>query len=99
VEAESIELTSEQNVLTIAAERRFEVDDADQVVAMERPQGAFSRQLFLSESLDSEQIQATYDKGVLTLEIPVAERAKPRKIEIGGSGDGPKTIDGSSTPA
>ena len=99
VEADSIELTSEQNVLTITAERRFETNDEDQVVAMERPQGTFSRQLFLSESLDSEQIQATYDKGVLTLEIPVAERAKPRRIEIGGSGSGPTTIEGSSTAA
>ena len=99
VESDSIELTSEQNVLTITAERSFEIGDADQVVAMERPQGTFSRQLFLSESLDSEQIQATYDKGVLTLEIPVAERAKPRKIQIGGSDRGPTTIEGSTTPA
>ena len=99
VESETIELTSEQNVLTITAERRFEIDDADQVVAMERPQGTFSRQLFLSDSLDSEQIKATYDNGVVTLEIPVAERAKPRKIQVGGSGGGPTTIEGSSTSA
>ena len=99
VESETIELTSEQNVLTITAERRFEVNDADQVVAMERPQGTFSRQLFLSDSLDSEQIKATYENGVLTLEIPVAERAKPRKIQVAGSGGGPTTIEGSSTSA
>ena len=63
---------------------------------MERPQGTFSRQLFLSEALDSENVEASYDQGVLTLAIPVAERAKPRRIQVAGSGGGPETIEGSS---
>ena len=48
----------------------------------ERPLGAFSRQLFLGDTLDTENIKADYDAGVLTLRIPVAEKAKPRKVEI-----------------
>jgi len=52
----------------------------------ERPYGAFSRQLFLGEALDTERIEASYDAGVLTVTIPVAEQAKPRKIEIGAGG-------------
>ena len=53
----------------------------------ERPQGSFSRQLFLGESLDHDQIAASYDNGVLTLTIPVAEEAKPRRVEIAHSAD------------
>jgi HSP20 family protein len=96
VEADSIDLTSEQNVLTVTAERRFESKEDDQIIVMERPQGTFSRQLFLSEALDSENVEASYDQGVLTLAIPVAERAKPRRIQVAGSGGGPETIEGSS---
>jgi len=64
---------------------------------LERPQGVFTRQLFLSDALDAERIQATYDDGVLTLELPVAEQAKPRRIEVSTSGRGPETIEGSVT--
>jgi HSP20 family protein len=95
VDPDSIELTCEQNVLTVRAERRFEREEADELIISERPQGVFSRQLFLSDALDSDAIEANYDAGVLTLELPVAEQAKPRAIEIGRSG-GPKTIEGSA---
>jgi HSP20 family protein len=54
------------------------------MLATERPRGVFSRQLVLGDNLDTERIEATYDGGVLRLRIPVAERAKPRKIEVGG---------------
>ena len=97
VDPASIDLTSEQNVLTIRAERRFEAQDEDEVIALERPQGVFTRQLFLSDALDVDRIQASYDKGVLTLELPVAERARPRRIEVGGSSGGPQTIEGDAT--
>lgn len=93
---DSIDLTSEQNVLTIQAERRFEPQEGDQLIAAERPQGSFRRQLFLSESLDVDRIEARYEDGVLTLEIPVAEQAKPRRIQVTGSASGPKTIEGTS---
>ncbi|MEV0411697.1 Hsp20/alpha crystallin family protein [Streptomyces sp. NPDC050448] len=79
----SIDLAVEQNVLTIRAERRTTAsgDDSD-VLITERPSGTFSRQLFLGETLDTERIEASYEGGVLRLSIPVAEKAKPRKIEI-----------------
>jgi HSP20 family protein len=97
VVSESIDLTCEESVLTIQAERRFEQREDDEVIVSERPQGAFRRQLFLSEGLDQDQIKANYENGVLTLEIPVAERAKPRRIQIGSPEGGPQTIEGTST--
>src|SRR5919199_1255678 len=97
VDPQSIDLTSEQSVLTIRAERRFEPQEGDEIIVNERPQGTFARQLFLSEALDSDNIDATYEQGVLTLVIPVAEQAKPRRIQVTGSGSGPATIEGSST--
>ena len=83
VSPEAIELDVERNVLTVKAERRPTAagDNVEMQVA-ERPLGVFSRQLFLGETLDTEHVSASYDAGVLTLRIPVAEQAKPRKIEI-----------------
>ena len=101
VEPDSIELTVEKNVLTVSAERsRQWGDDVDEVVASERPVGSFSRQLFLGETLDTEKIEANYQNGVLTLRIPVAEAAKPRKVEISQSGGSTATaIPAQSTPS
>lgn len=85
VDSDSIDLTVEQNVLTIHAERRAPMEaDAERVVG-ERTYGTFSRQLFLGETLDVDRLAADYNAGVLTIEIPVAEQAKPRKIQINGS--------------
>jgi HSP20 family protein len=78
----TIDLTVEQNVLTIKAERRFERRESDEVIAAERSYGTFTRQLFLGDTLDAERLQASYETGVLTLRIPVAENAKPRKVPI-----------------
>jgi HSP20 family protein len=93
VSPEAIELDVERNVLTVKAERRPIVtgEDVEMQVA-ERPLGVFSRQLFLGDTLDTERIQANYEAGVLTLRIPVAEQAKPRKIEITGGDTTPKEI-------
>jgi HSP20 family protein len=88
--AESIDLTVEQNVLTVHAERKPPAGDAERVVD-ERSYGVFSRQLFLGETLDADQLTANYDAGVLTLRIPIAEKAKPRKVEI-TAGDSAKEI-------
>ena len=86
VDADSIDLTVEQNVLTVHADRRPVVpEDAERVVG-ERSYGTFSRQLFLGDTLDADRLTAQYDDGVLTIRIPIAEQAKPRKIEIGRSG-------------
>lgn len=92
VEASSIDLTVERNVLTVSAQRQWQPAEGDQVVASERLQGSFSRQLFLGEVLDTERIEASYDNGVLTLTIPVAEAAKPRKVEITGTNGKAKAI-------
>ena len=97
VDPDSIEVTCERNVLTIRAERRFDVEEGDELIVSERPQGVFSRQLFLSEGLDTDAIEANYEQGVLTLEIPVAQQAKARRIEIGRSGGESQTIEGSAT--
>ncbi|QGV81439.1 Hsp20/alpha crystallin family protein [Streptomyces ficellus] len=87
VAPESIDLDVERNVLTVRADRRTAPHGDAEMVIAERPSGTFSRQLFLGETLDTERIEASYDMGVLTLRIPVAEQAKPRKIEISGGGD------------
>lgn len=97
VDAGAIELTCEQNVLSISAERRFESQENDQLIVNERPQGQFQRQLLLGDSLDADRIEANYENGVLTLAIPVAEQAKPRRIEIQRSQTGPQTIEGSAS--
>ncbi len=81
VDADSIDLDVERNVVTVKAERPARASDAE-LIAAERPRGVFSRQLILGDNLDTERIAASYDGGVLTLRIPVAEQAKPRKISI-----------------
>jgi HSP20 family protein len=87
VSADTIDLTVEQNVLTVHAERKPPVGDSAERVVDERSYGVFSRQLFLGDTLDSDRLTADYDAGVLTLRIPVAERAKPRKVEISGGAE------------
>jgi HSP20 family protein len=86
VDPSSIDLTVEKNVLTVSAERHWEPAEDHQVVVAERPQGSFSRQLFLGEGLDAEAIEASYDAGVLTVRVPVAEQAKPRKVQVTAGG-------------
>src|SRR6478752_1884386 len=86
VSPDSIDLDIERNVVTVKAERPPRASDAE-LIAAERPRGVFSRQLFLGDTLDTEHIEASYDAGVLTLQIPVAEKAKPRKISVAVSGD------------
>jgi HSP20 family protein len=98
VDPDAIELTVEQNVLTIRAERRFEPEEGDDVLVSERPQGAFTRQLLLGQSVDADRLEANYDQGVLTLRIPAAEAAKPRRVEITKSG-GRSIIEGRAEPA
>jgi HSP20 family protein len=85
VDPATIDLDVERNVVTVKAERPTRASDAD-LIAAERPRGVFSRQLVLGENLDTEHIEAAYDGGVLTLHIPVAEKAKPRKISITSKG-------------
>ena len=81
----SIDLTVEQNVLTVRAERGPTQADGAQMIVAERPSGTFTRQVFLGETLDAENIAADYAAGVLTLTIPVHEAAKPRSIQVTSS--------------
>jgi HSP20 family protein len=93
VSPDAIDLDVERNVLTVRAERRpIAVGEHVEMQVAERPSGVFSRQLFLGETLDSDRIHANYESGVLTLRIPVAEQAKPRKIAIAGADTEHKVI-------
>jgi HSP20 family protein len=93
VDPDAIELDVERNVLTVKAERRpVAMGEHVEMQVSERPLGVFSRQLFLGDTLDMERIDAAYDAGVLTLRIPVAEKAKPRKIAIANVDSGNKQI-------
>lgn len=92
--AESIDLTAEQNVLTVRAERMpTQPDDAEMLIS-ERPAGVFTRQVFLGDTLDADNISADYRAGVLTLAIPVREQAKPRSIQVTGHEDRKKVTAG-----
>lgn len=85
VTPDAIDVDVERNMLTVKAERRPVAKGDDvQMELSERPLGVFSRQVMLADTLDTENIKADYEAGVLTLRIPIAERAKPRKIAIGG---------------
>jgi HSP20 family protein len=93
VSPDAIELDVERHVLTVKAERRPVVEsDSVEMQVAERPVGVFSRQLFLGDTLDAENIAASYESGVLTLRIPVAAQAKPRKIAITNADSGQKQI-------
>jgi HSP20 family protein len=87
VSPDSIDLTVEQNVLTVRAERRPEQVDGAEMIVAERTSGVFTRQVFLGDTLDTDSISADYSAGILTLTIPVHEQAKPRSIQITGHED------------
>ncbi|HLH81822.1 MAG TPA: Hsp20/alpha crystallin family protein [Trebonia sp.] len=83
VKAGSIDVTVDKDTLTVRAERAQSAPEGTEFIIAERPAGVFSRQLFLGDGLDTEHIEAHYADGVLTLRLPIAEHAKPRKIEVG----------------
>ena len=92
VDPGSIDITVEGPDVTISAERRFEQQQDDQILVSERPQGRFSRDLRVGRQVDTDAIEASYDDGVLTLRLPVAAEAKPRRVEVRSSGE-QKTIE------
>jgi HSP20 family protein len=92
VRADSIDLDVERNVLTVRADRPA-LNGEVELIAAERPSGVFSRQLILGDNVDLDKISASYHDGVLSLAVPVAEKAKPRKIAV-ESVDGQRTIEG-----
>jgi HSP20 family protein len=86
VHAQDVDLDVQRNVLTVKAERPISDGKDTEMIAAERPRGVFSRQLFLGDNLDTDRVRAEYDAGVLRLTIPIAEKAKPHKIEIASNG-------------
>ena len=92
VDPGSIDLDVERNLLTVKAERKPVTGEETEMLVAERPSGVFRRQLALGDTLDTGNVKASYDAGVLTLRIPVAEQAKPRKIEIETKGKGQQQI-------
>jgi HSP20 family protein len=95
VAADSIDINVERNVLTVSAQRNWERQEGDQAYLAERHRGTFRRQVHLGDGLDANRIEARYDDGVLTLRIPVAEAAQPRKVEV-QTGTASRAIDASS---
>jgi HSP20 family protein len=87
VDPASIDLEVERNVLSVRAERSWRPVEGDELIAAERVHGRFHRQLLLGDGLDPDRLHASYEHGVLTVTIPVAERAKPRKIEVAVHGN------------
>ncbi|GAB3004815.1 Hsp20/alpha crystallin family protein [Amycolatopsis acidiphila] len=93
VDPNDVELTVERNVVNIRVTRRPARQEGDEVIVDERPAGEFSRQLFLGDNLDSGKLEARFDRGVLTITIPVSEASKPRKVEIGAPREQQQSID------
>lgn len=82
IDPDSIELTVEKNVLSVTARRNVDRSEADELIVSERPQGVFSRQVFLGDGLDTDALEAGYEQGVLSIRVPVRESAKPRRIPV-----------------
>ena len=90
VDPASISLEYERQILSVSAEREWRPVEGDQLLASERFHGTFQRQLLLGDGLDADRMHASYEHGVLTVTIPVAEKAKPRRIDV--------AVNGGSTP-
>ena len=98
VDPASIDIEYERQALSVSAERAWQPTEGDQVLAAERVHGKFQRQILLGEGLDTEHLKAAYEQGVLTVTIPVAERAKPRKINVELNGSEQRSIDAGAEP-
>jgi HSP20 family protein len=92
VDPDNVDITTERNVLTIRAERRPEYQQGQNVLIAERPQGSFTRQLQLGDTVDSENIQASYGDGVLHLTIPMTRAAQPRRVQVRTDGSGQRQV-------
>jgi HSP20 family protein len=92
VDPDSVDITTERNTLTIKAERRAEYEDGQNVLIAERPQGIFTRQLQLGDTVDTENIQASYSEGVLHLTLPMTQAAQPRRVQVRTEGGGQRQI-------
>ena len=97
VKSENIDITVERNVLSISAERDWQREEGDRSYLAERPRGSFRRQIQLGDGLDLEHLEADLHDGVLTVRIPVAEKAKPRKVEVGQRASTPEAIEANAS--
>jgi HSP20 family protein len=97
IDPESLEVVAERNTLTVRASRRNTAPEDAQFVMAERPSGEYSRQIVMGDGLDLDSVGANYHDGVLTVTIPVAEQAKPRRIEIGRDTSNHKVIESSAS--
>jgi HSP20 family protein len=84
IDPATIEITLDRGVLSVSAKRQEEHGDTDKFFVRERPMGTVTRRVYLSDTLNSDGVEASYTNGVLEVTVPVAERAKPRKIEVNG---------------
>ena len=98
VDPDSVDITTERNVLTIKAERRAEYQQGHNVLIAERPQGSFTRQLQLGDTVDSENVQARYADGVLHLTLPITQAAQPRRIPVQTGGGSERQIEVEAEP-
>lgn len=98
VDPASIDIEYERQALTVTAERSWQRTEGDQQLAAERVHGKFQRQILLGEGLDADGLKASYEHGVLTVTIPVAEKAKPRKISVDVTGTDQRSIDAAAEP-
>ena len=96
VSAEDLDVSVDRNQLTITAERVWQSGD-DEILVSERPQGTFTRRVMLSDSLNTEKLEANLDEGVLTVKVPVAEQSKPRKIDVSTGSQESDSIEVSSS--
>jgi HSP20 family protein len=97
IDASSIDLTVERNLLSVHAERARATEDDVELLIGERPHGTFSRQLFLAETLDTERLAADYTDGVLRLRVPVKEQAKPRRVDVSVGGGQATSIEATTS--
>jgi HSP20 family protein len=92
VDPDSVDITTERNILTIKAERRPEYQQGQNVLVAERPQGTFTRQLQLGDTVDAENIQASYGDGVLHLTLPMTRAAQPRRVQVRTDSSGQRQV-------
>jgi HSP20 family protein len=93
---DSVEVTVEHGTLTIRAERTAHYGEDDHLIAAERPQGSFTRQLSLGEGVDSEHLTASYADGVLHVTIPLSPKVQARRVEVRHGSGGSRTVSGST---
>lgn len=87
VDPGSVDVDVDGQLLTIRAERTLNSGDGVKWITREREAASFLRQLSLGQGVDTENISAAYDNGVLSVTIPVSQKARPRRIEVANGGE------------